>query len=490
MTRPRKLVLLTLPILLLCCAQASAFVATPRTITNTTGGKNQNPSIDKTGKVVVFTSNVNDSGATTFDFNSSGNVFGPNPACVNCANTDGNGELYLWHAKPKYGDPANSFRQLTSTPAGGFNANRFADINQKATTVAWDSDQDHLSGGNADGNREIYLIDLATRAITQVTSTTGGGNTANENANLSDDGQMLVFDSSSDFSSSLNCKLIDGAGACNNADNNNEVMLYSRATNSLTQITTTSAGGGSANIRPRISNDGKYIAFQSTRDFGSGLVAGATCQLLGGGACDNADGNGEIMRYDVANKAFTQITKTVPAACAGSNPSERVEISKLGKYVSFQSKCESQLNPGGCGSCDGSDEAFLADMKKKTLTQLTISDAGFNRVPRISGSGRYIVFETKHKYGSQNTSSAKTLFILKRNTKPGNGTVAGRGQLVDDPGATFTQNPKVKATTIDFAGGFNSSIEQFGASTSGKYYAFDNAKGVGNQEIWFLDRTK
>ena len=52
----------------------------------------------------------------------------------------------------------------------------------------------------------------------------------------------------------------------------------------------------------------------------------------------------------------------------------------------------------------------------------------------------------------------------------------------------IVQNPNTDATTINFTGGFNTSIEQFGVSTNGRYISFDNRKGVGNQEIWFLDR--
>jgi len=35
----------------------------------------------------------------------------------------------------------------------------------------------------------------------------------------------------------------------------------------------------------------------------------------------------------------------------------------------------------------------------------------------------------------------------------------------------------------------NTTVEQFAASTRGRLFAFDNKKGVKNQEIWFLDRN-
>src|SRR5262245_27698831 len=62
------------------------FTPTPKQVTNTTGGKNQNPSVDKKGNLVVFTSNVNRSaavsmpGAGAFDFNDLGNDFRPGGA--------------------------------------------------------------------------------------------------------------------------------------------------------------------------------------------------------------------------------------------------------------------------------------------------------------------------------------------------------------------------------------------------------------------------
>src|SRR2546422_11357008 len=75
---------------------AKTFVATVRLVTNTTANKNQNPTVDKGGKLVVFTSNVNhvsgvaNSPTGTFDYNGAGNGF-PEfgaPTCLNCSAVD------------------------------------------------------------------------------------------------------------------------------------------------------------------------------------------------------------------------------------------------------------------------------------------------------------------------------------------------------------------------------------------------------------------
>ena len=84
----------------------------------------------------------------------------------------------------------------------------------------------------------------------------------------------------------------------------------------------------------------------------------------------------------------------------------------------------------------------------------------------------------------------RLLYILKR--APGAGTAgsSGPGQLVEDATSSLVQNPHTKVLTINFAGGFNTTVEQFGASSRGRFFVFDNKKGVRNQEIWFLDRTR
>ena len=138
-------------------AYAVAGAPTPLQVTNTTGGQNQNSSIDASGNDIVFTSNSNDAGQSTFDQQALGNGFTPpgashpNPICVNCNNTDTNGELYLWHKKATKNAPANSFFQITTSTGGGLAANEFPDINQKGTFVVWDSDRD-LVGNNAEAD--------------------------------------------------------------------------------------------------------------------------------------------------------------------------------------------------------------------------------------------------------------------------------------------------------------------------------------------------
>jgi WD40-like Beta Propeller Repeat len=508
--------LLTLSLALLCAASmanaAPNTTAAPRLVTNTTSGQNQNPTIDSGGRTVVFTSAVDHSSLAvlggqpgSFDFDNTGNAFTPagaihpNPVCENCDAQNGLvGNLFVWYRKKKTPHAENSFQQITFSTAGGFTANQLPDINQRGTHVGWDSDQDHASASckkldgspcsNGDNNREAFLIELKTGLITQLTDTTGGLDASNRYVNLNDDGKVVVFESTRDFAGVFGCTLTDGTTACDNSDNNTEVMLLDRKAGKFVQVTNTTGGTTTANSRPRVSPDGRYVAFASTRDF-SALT---NCKKLDGTtACAN-DNNSEIMLFDRKKNVLTQITDTSNSgACLGSSPNERVEISARARSLSFQSKCEAQLNPAGCGTCSGNDEVFFAEPKSKKITQLTISQGGFNRVPRVSGSGNYVVFQTDREYLGQGQDLRKTLFVLKRN---GGKTPAGESspmQLLNDANLVgVVQNPKTYAVHIDILGGFNTTVEQFGISNSGKFVVFDNQSGVRNQEIWWIDRTK
>jgi len=480
-------------------------IASSKLVTNTTGGKNQNPAIDQSGKVIVFTSNTDHRRATgtifdppaAFDFNGAGNGFtppvaaDPNPSCTNCVDANLNsGNLFLWRLAKKGSSPANSVRQLTFSASGDFASNQAPDISQRGNFVGWDSDRDHVAG-NADGNREIFLLEVATGAIAQVTTTTGGSDAANRGASLSDDGKLLAFDSSRDLAGPA-CALGDGVSPCANADGNAEVVVYDRVAGRFVQVTSTSGGTGNANRRARISNDGRYVGFQSNRDFGGALPGGASCaQLDGVSPCGNADGNGEIVLFDRKENRFTQITNTVSGGgCSGTDPNERVELNKQGKLVSFQSKCEAQLNPTGCGDCDGNDEVFVADIGKKGLQQLTISKGGFNRVPRISGQGSWLVFESSRNYKGLNPSHGRAIYFLRRKSGKAPAGQTGPGQLIEDSTSPLAQNAKTEAVIASVTNGFNSTIEQFGLSGNGRFVTFDNQKSVGNQEIWRVDRNK
>src|SRR5262249_38303439 len=130
-------------------------------VTNTIGGSgNFNPSISADGTHIAFLSDRDITGG----------------------NADGSFEIFL------YDVTANNFKQVTNVITA---TNQAPSINGDGTRIAFASDG-NMTAGNSDGNFEIFLYNTATDSFTQVTDTTGGTN-ANQQPSISDDGKRIAF---------------------------------------------------------------------------------------------------------------------------------------------------------------------------------------------------------------------------------------------------------------------------------------------------------
>ena len=134
---------------------------------------------------------------------------------------------------------------------GGFQDLRPA-ISDDGTRLAFTSTR-NLLGQNADGNAELFLYDVATASLRQLTNTLGGNT---RSASISGDGRRIAF---STFSDPLGL----------NADGNEEVFYYDLDDGLLTQATQTS-GSQLFNFEPALSADGRTLAFTSNRRAGGG----------------------------------------------------------------------------------------------------------------------------------------------------------------------------------------------------------------------------
>ncbi len=303
-------------------------------ITNSTTGENWIPSINADGARIAFWSTSDLTGG----------------------NGDGNFEIFLFDANA----PAPGITQITDTTAG---SNEWPSINADGTRIAFRSDRD-LTGGNADGNFEIFLFDANNpgAGFTQITDTEGGGPfDTNIFPSINADGTRIAFDSSRDLTGG-------------NADGNREIFLFdaNAPAPGITQITDSAPGFGlyNGNLASSINADGTRIAFTSDRD------------LTGG----NADRNPEIFLFDASAPApgFTQITNTT-----GSYTTQDASINANGTRIAFGSDGD----PTG-GNADRNPEIFLFDANAPApgMTQITNSTAGESYLPSINADGARIAF--------------------------------------------------------------------------------------------------
>ncbi len=265
------------------------------------------PAMSRDGSHLVFASRENPSGE----------------------NADGNSEIFLFTAE--------GLRQITHTTPGN-PAQRTADgnfqpsISDDGSLVAFASNRD-LTGANSDANLEIFLFDLTTRTIAQLTDTAHTINSSD--AKISGDGTRVAFirevqaatgeaaplrdlmlferaDSSTHIIAGdvAELSLTHGRAISNDgrrvvysartAARSTQVFLYDGRNDHMRQITTLGSRAADVPLHPAISGDGSRVAFATRRNVSGG----------------NADGSVELYLYDLPTGKFSRVTDAPAAATA------------------------------------------------------------------------------------------------------------------------------------------------------------------------------
>jgi Tol biopolymer transport system component len=263
-------------------------------LTFSTGGTGiYNPAISSNGQKVVFASdrdlvpgsntdlnseifvvNINGSGLVQLTHSTGGDVnnFGGNshprlsPAghrvafssdldLVPGSNSDGNHELFLVNID------GTGLVQLTHT-TGGYGVFDPGGLDSTGTKVIFDSDRDMVTGGNTDGNTEIFMMNVNGTGLVQLTNTSGGAGCLGPV--WTPNTQTITFWSDRDL-------------VGNNADANYEVFRMNIDGTGLVQVTAGTGGFGSAPWG--ITSDGKSITVESDRDLVPGSNAGFNSEI-------------------------------------------------------------------------------------------------------------------------------------------------------------------------------------------------------------------
>jgi len=293
--------------------------------------------------------------------NFSGNLGGfHSSADIDGGNPDGSFEAYIFNTGTLV------ITQLTDDPV----LDSFIfDISGDEALLGLSSQAD-LTGGNPDGNREIFLFDRDTESFTQITDTSGEDNIVPA---LNFDGSLIAIDSQADLTGE-------------NADANREIFLFDSGTATFIQLTDTTAGDS---LVPDISSDGEIIGFHSSSD------------LTG----DNADGSLEVFLFDTVSDTFTQITDG-----AGLN-SATAALSSDGSIVGLNS----DTSPTG-ENADANREIFLFDRGTSSFTQVTDTTGDGNSGPSISSDGTRLVFTSTADLTGDNVDGNREVFLFDADT--------------------------------------------------------------------------
>jgi len=302
--------------------------------------------------------------------------------------------------------------------------------------IAFESDAINLVSGNANGFYGIFVFDTILLKTTRVSINSGGtqGNSDSFAPSISGDGRYIaytsyadnlvtgdtnelpdifVFDSqtlntrrvsvnsigeeanydSSSPTISANGRYIAYASYADNlvsGDNNGlaDIFVFDTQTLNTTRVNVSSTGQEATNNNfsdgasgsPSISNDGRYIAYESYAD---NLVLNDT------------NNSADIFVFDTLSKQTTRVSVTGNGQQADSN-STSASISGDGRYITFESEA-TNLVPG---DTNGLPDIFVFDILSKQTTRVSVTSTGIQATGGITGSyspsitkdGRYIVY--------------------------------------------------------------------------------------------------
>jgi Tol biopolymer transport system component len=340
-------------------------------------------------------------------------------------------------------DRDNGTVELVSKGPGGRQANGDSQrptLSADGRYVAFWSAADNLVDGDTNNVTDCFVHDRQTHTTTRIDV---GPNDVQANGEcarpvISGDGKMVAFESAA-----TNLEKPDVLGKSRDTNKARDVFVRDLGAGTTTRVSVTSDGkqGTGESVRPSISPDGRFVAFQSdaalqaddtnkktdvyVHDMGTGETtrisvgpggiegnAGSFSPSLSGDGHlvaywsnasdlvpDDTNRTGDVFVFDRTDGNTSRVS-VAENGTQGDGMSSDPSISPDGRYVTFWSGA-TNLVPD---DTNGKRDIFLVDRQSGTVTRVSVADDGTQGdgdsfSPNVNGGGGVVAFD----------SSAKTL---------------------------------------------------------------------------------
>lgn len=254
---------------------------------------------------------------------------------------------------------------------GADGSSRHASLSRDGLVVAFESAATNLVNGDTNGLFDVFAADRGQGGRSRVSVASDGsqGNGGSRDASISGEGRYVAF-----YSEATN--LVPG-----DTNARPDIFVRDRVRGETTRVSIVT-GGGQANDRselPAISDDGRFVTFQSS-----------ATNLYGGDTNTATD----VFVHD----RVTGITSRVSVALGGgvaNGASEAPAISGDGRFVVFRSSASNLV----ANDTNGQADIFLHDRVTATTTRVSVGAGGAqangeSAAPHVSADGQVVVFES------------------------------------------------------------------------------------------------
>jgi len=286
---------------------------------------------------------------------------------------------------------------VSSSGAQGNSDSTDSAISANGRYVAFSTNANNLVAGDTNSTTDVFVRDRLTGTSTRVS--------------VSSEGKQIQTGSSGDFYPKISA---DGRYVAFSTNANNLVagdtnsttdgFVRDRVTGKTTRVSVSSEGkqGNDYSYIDGISADGRYVTFESGA---SNLVAG------------DSNGASDIFVHDRQTGKTTRVSIS-SAGNQGNDYSTYSAISADGRYIVFSSYADNLV----AGDTNGTEDVFVRDRLTGTTARVSVNSAGVqgdsqSESPMISADGRYVAF---HSYAENlatgDTNLASDIFVRDRLT--------------------------------------------------------------------------
>jgi Tol biopolymer transport system component len=315
--------------------------------------------------------------------------------------------------------------------------------------VVFDSQATNLlSTGATNPVTHVFRFDRLTLAMVRLSVSTGNspGVLNSSNPAISSDGLVVAFQSDA-------ANLV--AGDTNGVT---DVFVRDAGTTERVSLGAGAAQGDHASDLPSISSDGRYVAFASdATNFVSGDTNGFT----------------DIFVRDRQSGTTDRVSVATGGVQSNGSSGTLPSISADGRYVAFASDATNLV----AGDTNGATDVFVHDRQTGATERVSVASDGTqgnfgSSRPAISGSGRFVVFESDAtNFAAGDTNGKTDVFLHDRQT----GTTVRAS--VDSSGAQA--NDRSDTATVSSDGRYvafrsnATNLAPFTANNSGGVYLRD-----------------